>query len=168
MASEEIAELHKIKTKRYLALIDRGALTLRPGINSLLSEARRSDLFLAIATTTSYPNIDALSHCCWSKPAAEVFDVIASGDEVKNKKPAPDTYQLSLERLSLPAYDCIAFEDSQNGLLSAKAAGLQVIVTPGIYTQDQVFEGAVGIFPVIPRLKEITAILLESSGSNKP
>jgi len=166
--SEEITELHKIKTKRYVALIDRGALTLRPGIQSLLSEARRAGLFLAIATTTSYPNIDALSYCCWSKPAAEIFDVIASGDEVKNKKPAPDVYQLSLERLSFSADDCVAFEDSENGLLSAKAAGLRVIVTPGIYTEDQVFEGAVGIFPVIPGLKEISAILSEFFHSDKP
>ena len=83
------------------------------------------------------------------------------------KRPAPDVYQLALERLSLSgsADDCVAFVNSQNGFLSAKAAGMRIIVSPcpGIYTEDQVFECASDIFPDSQARKEITTTFSERS-----
>ena len=156
---DEITKLHKSKTDRYVTIMSGGELNLRSGVDRLVAEARKAGLSLAVATTTSFENIDALCLCCWSKSAQDVFDVIAAGDEVKKKKPAPDVFQLALQRLSIPADVCIAFEDSRNGLLSAKAAGLRTIVTPGMYTEDQDFEGAAAIFLDMPRLAEITVAL---------
>lgn len=66
-----------------------------------------------------------------------------AGDVVDRKKPAPDIYLLALTRLGLPAEDCVAIEDSRNGLLSAHQAGIATIITPGIYTDDQNFDEAV-------------------------
>jgi len=75
-----------------------------------------------------------------------VFDHIAAGDMVSNKKPAPDVFMLALEQLDLPAKNCIAFEDSRNGVRSAKGAGLRVLTTPSWYTENDDFSDAEWVF----------------------
>lgn len=133
--SPKIAQLHGAKTQRYVEAVEAGGLVLRPGIGKLVEDARTAGLQLAIATTTSRANVDALCICCFGKSASELFDVIAAGDEVNKKKPAPDVYLLALERLGLSASEAMAIEDSENGLQSAKAAGLTCIVSPSVYTK---------------------------------
>jgi HAD superfamily hydrolase (TIGR01509 family) len=130
----QIADLHQQKTKRYGQILAEGRLSLRPGVKALISRARNSGIRLAVATTTNAPNVEALCQCCWSRPASEIFEVIAAGDEVDAKKPAPDVYLLALERLGLEPQDCIAIEDSRNGVLSAKAAKIPVLTAPSWYT----------------------------------
>ncbi len=140
-----IAELHRAKTARYVELMDGGQIELRPGIRDLLDEARAEGVRLAIATTTSRPNVEALCRACFLADAADVFEVIAAGEEVSRKKPAPDVYLEALRRLSLPASRCLALEDSDNGVNSAVAAGLLVVATRSIYTADDRCEGAVAV-----------------------
>lgn len=137
-----IAALHRDKTARYAALLAGGGLQARPGVLALAAAARAAGLRLAVATTTSPGNVAALTQAIWGRAAEEVFDVIAAGDEVAAKKPAPDVYALALDRLSLPAGAALAFEDSRNGVLSARAAGLRVVVTPSAYTAGEDFAGA--------------------------
>ncbi|CUH82438.1 HAD family hydrolase [Tropicibacter naphthalenivorans] len=143
----QIAALHLRKTERYMQLIAQGGLHLRPGVAELIAWGRKEGLRLAIATTTSLPNVQALALACWGRDAAEIFDVIAAGDEVAAKKPAPDVFELALRRLALPVKDCLAFEDSRNGLRAAKAAGLRTIVTPSLYTAHEDFDLADEIRP---------------------
>lgn len=142
LSQADIAELHRRKTDRYNAILSAGGLSARPGVMELIARARTEGLRLAIATTTNLPNVEGLARALWKRPATEVFDVIAAGDEVRAKKPAPDVFQLALERLNLPAQDCLAFEDSRNGLHSALAAGLETIITPSRYTAGEDFTGA--------------------------
>jgi HAD superfamily hydrolase (TIGR01509 family) len=125
-----IAALHADKTARYAAQVAKGGLALRPGVRRLLQEARAAGLRLAIATTTSRPNVEALLAACAPLPA---FDVIAAGDEVASKKPAPDIYLAALAQLDLPAANCIAVEDTENGLRSAVGAGLRCVMTISVY-----------------------------------
>ncbi len=68
--------------------------------------------------------------------------MLAPGDEVAVKKPAPDVHALALDRLNLLPERAIAFADSRNGLLSAQAAGPAVIATPSAYTEGEDFGGA--------------------------
>lgn len=133
----EIAHLHQTKTQHYTEAVKSGGLVLRPGIAELIEEAHTAGLKLAIATTTSRPNVEALCRCCFGSSASELFDVIAAGDEVANKKPAPDVYNLALRLLELSPSAAIAIEDSENGLRSAKAAGLTCAVSPSIYTMHE-------------------------------
>lgn len=151
MSDDEIAALHREKTERYVEILKLGGLDLRPGVAELIEAARGAGLRLAVATTTSRPNVEALTECCWNRPAGEVFDVIAAGDEVARKKPAPDVYRLALERLGLAATDCLAFEDSRNGVQSALGAGLAVGVTPSVYTEGDDFAGAAWIVSSLER-----------------
>jgi HAD superfamily hydrolase (TIGR01509 family) len=141
----DIPALHAAKTKRYTALMAAGGIALRPGIAALLASARAVGRRLAIATTTSRPNVEALALAIWGCPADGVFDVIAAGDEVAAKKPAPDVYILALERLDLRARECIALEDSRNGLDAARRAGLACAVAPSVYTCGEDFAGALAV-----------------------
>lgn len=142
LSTDQIAALHRDKTARYTAALDGGALELRPGVAAMVEAARAAGLWLAIATTTSRPNIEALGRCCWGSPITGIFEVIAAGDEVPAKKPAPDVFLLALERFGLPAGECLAFKDSRMGLASARAAGLRTVLTPSTYTAGHDFTGA--------------------------
>ena len=156
ISKEQIAALHLDKTARYTVLLEKGALDLRPGVAQLIEDARDAGLAIAVATTTSLPNVEALCRCCWRRPATGVFDVIAGGDEVAAKKPAPDVFQLALRRLGLAPEDCLAFEDSRNGMLSAAGAGLRVHIVPSMYTEDEDFTGAAEIWPQAPKLGAVS------------
>ena len=137
-----IPDIHKTKTTIYTQMIAKGKAKLRPGIRELISESVDDGVRLAIATTTSPANIDALLQSTLGTEGAWLFDEICAGDSVPNKKPAPDIYLLTLALLNLPSEDCVAIEDSRNGLLSSCSAGIPTVVTPGIYTDDQNFDEA--------------------------
>ncbi|MAB07046.1 MAG: phosphatase [Rhodobacteraceae bacterium] len=146
----DVAALHAEKTARYVSLLERGGLELREGVAELMDAGRTAGLRLAIATTTSRPNVEALCRCCWGRPAEEMFEVIAAGDKVAAKKPAPDVYTLALARLGIAAEAALALEDSRNGVLAARAAGLRVIVRPSIYTIGEDFAGAETVASLAP------------------
>ena len=134
-----VSRLHAAKNVRYAALMRGGACALRPGVARLIRDAGKRGLRLAIATTTSRANVDVLLE---ATALTGLFEVIVAGDEVARKKPAPDVYLRVLDLLGLAAEDCLAFEDSRNGLLAACDAGLATVVTPGIYTMGEDFAGA--------------------------
>jgi HAD superfamily hydrolase (TIGR01509 family) len=136
------ATLHKDKTARYVARMESGQIPLRPGVRRILEEARASGLRLAIATTTSLPNVQALLDNSLFPGAMEWFEVIGAGDMVPAKKPAPDVYDYVMQQLGLSPAECLALEDSRNGVRSAKAAKLPVLVTLSDYTRHDDVTGA--------------------------
>jgi len=140
--TEFIASLHKQKTNHYLALLQQGNIPLRPGVERLLREAREAGLTLGIATTTTPANVSYLLESTLGADSLAWFDVIAAGDIVPDKKPAADIFIYALKELNLNADQCIAFEDSGNGILSSRGADLQTIVTINDYTRDHDFSDA--------------------------
>jgi len=137
-----VARLHAAKTEHYTRLLAEGGIPLRPGVLRLLKEARAAGLQLAIATTTTPANVDALLESAIGPDAKQWFEVIGAGDVVPKKKPAPDIYFYVLERMRLKAEECLAFEDSENGIRSANAAGLPTVVTINDYTHTHRFDDA--------------------------
>lgn len=137
-----IAELHQSKTRFYIEMLSKGAIPLRPGVKRLLQEARDQGLQLAIATTTTPQNVSALLEHALAPDAMSWFEVVAAGDVVPAKKPAPDIFEYALEQLTLGPESCLAFEDSRNGILSSRGAGLETIVTVNDYTREHDFTGA--------------------------
>jgi HAD superfamily hydrolase (TIGR01509 family) len=137
-----VAELHKNKTLHYTKLAALGGIPMRPGVKRLLLESRTAGLRLAIATTTTPENVTALLEHSLGAGSQDWFEVIAAGDIVPAKKPAPDIYQYALQKMGLQAADCLAFEDSENGLRSSLGAGLKTLVTVNDYTLDHDFTGA--------------------------
>lgn len=138
--SDFILNLHQLKNQYYQALLKQGAIPLRPGVKRIITEARKEGLRLAIATTSALPNTMTLLEKTLDP---DWFEVIAAGDIVPHKKPAPDIYHYVLEQMNLAADKCLVFEDSHHGLQAAMDAGLKTIITVNNYTQEQNFEGAI-------------------------
>ncbi len=138
-----IAGLHAAKTEFYKALMADPGLPLRPGVERLLREARDAGLRLAIATTTTPANVTALLRNSLAEDAEDWFEVIAAGDIVPAKKPAPDIYVWAMEKMKLSPDQCLAFEDSDNGVRSVVGSGIRaLLVTVNDYTRDHDFSGA--------------------------
>ncbi len=141
--TEFAAGLHKRKTHFYLELLQSGAIPLRPGVERLINEARDAGLRLAISTTTTPANVTYLLTATLGKESIDWFEVIAAGDIVPAKKPAPDIYTWAMEKMDIQPEACLAFEDSLNGIKSSLAANLKTLITVNGYTKEDDFSGAV-------------------------
>ena len=137
-----IPDIHQAKTRHYMELLSTGAIPLRPGVERLIHEARERDFRISIATTTTPENVTSLLEHTLGKESIAWFEVIAAGDIVPAKKPAGDIYDYTLKEMKLDADECIAFEDSHNGILSSLDANLDTIITINDYTKDHDFSGA--------------------------
>ncbi|SMN01859.1 Hypothetical protein CbbY [uncultured Candidatus Thioglobus sp.] len=138
-------KVHQLKTEIYVGLVDEGAVPLRTGVVRLFKEAREAGLRLAIATTTTPANVDALIANTLGREAMDWFEVIGAGDCVSNLKPAGDVYTYVLEKMKLDPSQAIAFEDSYNGIISATEAKLKTLVTLNEYTKTHSFNGAMAV-----------------------
>lgn len=140
--AEFAARMHKRKTHFYLEMLQAGEIPLRVGAERLIREARQAGLRLGIATTTTPENVTYLLKATLGDESIGWFDCIAAGDIVPQKKPAPDIYLYAMEMMGLQADECLAFEDSDNGIRSSTAANLKTIVTVNDYTRDHDFSKA--------------------------
>lgn len=139
--------VHSTKTRLFTELVEMGNVPLRPGVARLIGEARAAGVPLAIASTTTPANVNALLTRTLGLGALGWFGAIATGDVVPNKKPAPDIYRLALGTLRLPAEGCVAIEDSALGVRAAKAAGLYTIAVPTRWTAGQDLSAADLLLP---------------------
>lgn len=142
-----VPALHAEKTRFYTAAVHGGGVPLRPGVARLLHEALAHGCRLAIASTTTAANISALLTATLGPRGLDLFAVIACGDQVRAKKPAPDIYRLTLATLGLQPEQALALEDSVNGLRAATGAGLWTLVTPTFWTQGGDFAAAGLVLP---------------------
>jgi HAD superfamily hydrolase (TIGR01509 family) len=139
--SELLEEIYRAKTRSFEALAP--DIPLRPGVKRLISEAHAAGVRIAIATTASLSGVEALLS---RDPALrQAIELIAAGDVVERKKPAPDIYEWALEGLGLAPEACVAIEDSNIGLRAALGAGLRTLVTVSDYTRGEDFSGAAAV-----------------------
>ena len=155
--SDKISRIHELKTAAYENAVNTGAVSLRPGVLKLMDEALNAGLQLAIATTTSPVNIAALMRHAIGSDWRMNFSAIGDASTAPIKKPHPQVYLQMLEALKLPASQCLAFEDSNNGLRAATAAGIATIVTPNSFTAHHDFTGAL---KVVPDLSQVNLLQL--------
>ena len=141
-----VKHMHLVKTWHYTAMLADGHIPLRPGIKQLIHETHANGIRLAISTTTSPENVAGLLEVGLGKNWQNYFASIGCGDIVPHKKPAPDIYHWVLNELKLAPQDCIALEDSNNGLRSSLAAGIKTYITINHYTRNQDFTGAAAVF----------------------
>ncbi|HSW13187.1 MAG TPA: HAD-IA family hydrolase [Solimonas sp.] len=137
-----VSRVHEMKSRYFKRYMRQGRVPLRAGIARIMREAREAGLQLAIVTNASRKTLHpVLRYSMGPELAAEVA-VIASGEEVRNKKPAPDVYRLAMQRLGVTPEECVALEDSEMGLEAAAAAGVAAVVTVNSDTQAQDFSEA--------------------------
>lgn len=131
---ELIKKLHKTKTEIFIKLIESGKLPLRPGIKRLMKEAMGIGIILGICTTA---NERAANSIAMGMLKEINFEFVLAGDVVSRKKPDPEIYLLALDKTGLKPEECIVVEDSRNGVLAAKEAGMHIIATTNIYTERE-------------------------------
>lgn len=139
ITDQEIAQFHLKKTEHYQAILAEGTIQLRIGVDRLIKSAKNQGIRLAIATTSAIPNVIPLLN---KHLDIDCFEIIAGGDIVPHKKPAPDIYQYVLKYLNLSPENCLVFEDSCHGLTASVGAGLKTVITFNQYTQNQDFSEA--------------------------
>jgi beta-phosphoglucomutase-like phosphatase (HAD superfamily) len=137
-----VHQIHARKTRHYVECVSRGAVQLRPGIARLIAQARTDGLQLAIATTTTRENVTALLQVALGGDAVDWFSAGGTAQEVAAKKPDPAVYLWVLERLKRRSSEALAIEDSRDGLIAARRAGLACVVTPTSYSTDDDFTEA--------------------------
>jgi HAD superfamily hydrolase (TIGR01509 family) len=134
--------MHREKTQIYAELVHDAAVQPRGGVARLIREALHSGVKVSLVSTSALPDVRGLASAALGEDIAAALDPIVCAEHVANKKPAPDLYLLALNMLRLRAEDCVAFEDSANGLAAAKGASLYTVVTPSRWTAMQDFRGA--------------------------
>lgn len=155
-----IKDLHKAKTEITAGLVGEGALQLRPGVSRIVDEALASDVILGVCTTSNPRFIDAVLDLFGPERKAK-FGFVHAGDVVAKKKPDPEIYELAKMSLKLPVHECIVIEDSRNGLLAAKGAGLPTLITTSTYTVDEDFSEADRVVPELGDAPDINITLAD-------
>ena len=123
--------------QRFIELVE--AQPVLPGVEDYIAEAKRLGLKIGLASSSSHDWVDGnLSRL----GLIEYFDCIKCSDDVKHVKPEPDLYISVLEDLGIRADEAIAFEDSTNGILSAKRAGIFCVAVPNAITNHLSLDGA--------------------------
>jgi len=145
-----IQELHHIKTDLFMNLVESGQLPLRSGIRRLVDEAISASVRLAVCSTSNERAVTAIVQTLLGTERRARFEIFA-GDIVARKKPDPAIYNYACEQMGrqaggLQAADCLVVEDSRNGLLAAKAAGMRCIITVSGYTAGEDFTEADAVF----------------------
>ena len=100
------------------------ASLLNPGVAETLAELRARGVRVALASSSPIDNIMQVLGECGIR---DMFEVVVSGEQFRESKPAPDIYLHTIERLGLPAARCCCVEDSVPGITAGKRAGLTVI-----------------------------------------
>lgn len=142
-----IRELHKLKTDLFMQIIESGELPLRPGIARIVDEAIAVKMTLAVCSTSHERAVNLVVVRLLGPERKAHFSAILAGDVVSKKKPNPEIYNLASQKLNLQPSECVVVEDSRNGLLAAKAAGMHCIVTTNGYTEDEDFAEADLVVP---------------------
>lgn len=128
---EQLKKMNKEKLETRL-----NALKVRPGVEDFLKEARAMNLKIGLASSSDYKwvssHLDRLG-------LLNYFECIMTSDDVAEVKPHPELYLLAAKKLGVEPEFCIAFEDSANGSLAAKRAGLTCVIVPNDTTKHLTF-----------------------------
>ena len=131
----------KRRNNIYLTLLSQQNLQPQPGLLELIDYCNNHTIKLAVASSSDFLQVDLIM----KKIAGNyevIFDAVITGDDVSHKKPAPDIYNKTVEKLAVPAHSCIAFEDSSAGIQSAKAAGINCVAVRSQYTTAKDLQNA--------------------------
>lgn len=130
-------DYHAVRAKRKELMepfLDREGLQTKHGAHELLQVLQKRHITTAVATAT---DLERAAKCLKEVGLYDYFDKLISATMVKEGKPSPDIYLYACEQLGLAPDQCMAVEDSPNGVLSAYRAGCKVVVVPDQTEPDE-------------------------------
>jgi HAD superfamily hydrolase (TIGR01509 family) len=150
---EALAEgVHQLKNMLYSNIAAGGGLTLRDGVRELLEDCRKTAMPMAIVTTTSRSNVEALLEAQLGPAWESRFAVVVCAREAPKKKPHPQAYLLALEALKLLPHEAVAIEDAPAGVAAAQAAGVPAIIARSHYFASVDSPSALAAGPSLGRI----------------
>jgi beta-phosphoglucomutase len=153
LPTEDIERMSEWKERRYRELIA-DKLELMDGAKALLEDLKSNDFLLAIGSSAPQANLDVvLQHC----NIRDYFDTCVTGEDVRNSKPAPDTFLKAAERLKLLPEYCVVIEDSIPGIQAGNAAGMAVVAITTTRKRQELKNADM----IIDSLTELNANILE-------
>ena len=106
-----------------------------PGVLNFISQAEAAGKFLEVATSADHKKFEENVWQIGLDPSR--FNAVVTGEEIENKKPAPDIFLKAAERLGLDPVDCVVFEDAKNGVQAAKSAGAYCVGIASFFTENE-------------------------------
>lgn len=126
--------IREVRRELVAQRLEKYGLEKKPGIDEILAFLRDKSIKAAVATATS---IELTLQHLEKIGVKDKFDKIVSAKQVANGKPAPDVYLYTCAQIGENPADCIAVEDSPNGIKSAYAAGCKPVMVPDLTEPDE-------------------------------
>jgi HAD superfamily hydrolase (TIGR01509 family) len=139
--------LHWLKNECYARIVAQAGMPLREGVRELFDDCARAGLRMAIVTTTSGSNVQALLGAHFGAGWRERFAAVICAEDAPRKKPDPQAYLIALRALRLAPQQVLAIEDAPAGVAAARAAGIPVVVTRSHYFGAADDDGALAAGP---------------------
>lgn len=136
LPAEQIDRLAEWKEQRYRELV-RDKLALAEGAVTLLDDLRNNNFLLGIGTSTPRANLDFMLACL---DITDCFDAYVTGEDVKNGKPAPDTFLAAAEKLGALPKRCVVVEDAVQGVQAARNAKMPVIALTTTRKREELYQ----------------------------
>lgn len=141
-------ESWKLRKEIYL---ENGTLGIKPGLIELLTFLKEVNMKMAVASSSGFSDI---VHHINHEGLSDYFDFIIGGDQVKESKPNPEIFLTPCKTFNILPENALVLEDSYNGFLASKAAGIPVIIVPDLLEPSQdVLAEAVGVYPSLHEVK---------------
>lgn len=150
-------DYHAVRARRRALIheaIEQYGIQLKPGVRELLSYCRENGVLTAVATAT--PTENAKLHLK-RVGLHDCFSVIVGGDSIENGKPAPDIYRKAASVLALPTENCLALEDSPNGIIAAFSAGCNPVMIPDLTEPDEMLKPL--LYAWVPTLTDVIGLI---------
>ena len=135
-------KISNLKTRIFNNYLKKKQLKLRPGVKNLILFCKKEKIKLAFVSSTSTNNINAILYSLRNSINKEDFSFVGNSKLTKKPKPNPAIYLKALKKLKLQANDCLAIEDTQESLNSARRAKIKCIIFPGKFHSSKKFIGA--------------------------
>lgn len=147
--------LYQTRMQHFISMIEQ-EVQLMPGVIHALSLCKSLKLKCALSSSGVKEYIDLFLK---KYSLNQYFEAVISGDDVEKGKPDPESYILACKKINLNPQQCVVFEDSHHGVISAKKAGCKCIAIPypGAPAQDLTQADI-----IIPSLKKLTAKTIQT------
>lgn len=136
-AAELAAKVHPVKTDLFVTVVKDGEIPPRPGVLRFLRELKDEGLRLSVATTGTRSWVLPLVERLCARGSLPPFEVVVTGDDVKERKPHPEAFLLTLDQMSLRPEQVVIVEDSRNGVEAAKSASCICLAVRGEYADPR-------------------------------
>jgi len=134
------SQIRNRKTEIFSSFIIQNKQKLRESVEDIIKYTKDNNIRLAFSTSTTENNVNAVFDSLSGQISKEDFQFIGNKSFVKNEKPHPEIYKITLDKLNLQPEECLAIEDTEESSNSAVNARIKCIGFPGDYHVQDNFQ----------------------------